>query len=118
MIKIFCLPHILKERYAKEDFIENHNVCLIGSGSKNICEFIKKIHGPFPNKFLYVSSTEAEIIKYYNNIYATTLVTLANNFYELCNFTGSNYDLVKEAMIHRDHINNAYIDCNENLRGF
>lgn len=115
---ICFVPEFLRERCAIEDFIENHDVCVIGSNSRKICDFIRVIHGSFPKKFLFMSPTEAEIVKYYNNIYAATLVTLANNFYEVCKFTNSNYDIVKDAMIHRDHITDAYIDCNENLRGF
>ena len=72
---------------------------MIGSNSRKICDFIRVIHGSFPKKFLFMSPTEAEIVKYYNNIYAATLVTLANNFYEVCKFTNSNYDIVKDAMI-------------------
>ena len=69
---------------------ENHDVCVIGSNSRKICDFVRVIHGSFPKKFLFMSPTEAEIVKYYNNIYAATLVTLANNFYEVCKFTNSN----------------------------
>ena len=29
-----------------------------------------------------------------------------------------NYSNVKETIIDRDHINDVYLDCNENLRGF
>ena len=101
---ICFVPEFLRERYAIQDFIENHDVCIIGSNSKIICNFIKKIHKPYPKKFFFMSSTEAEIVKYYNNIYAATLVTLANNFYEVCKFTNANYDIVKKAIIERDHI--------------
>ena len=116
--KICFVPEFLRERCAVQDFIENHDICSIGSDSKAICDFIKKVHGTFPKKFMYMSPTEAEIVKYYNNIYAATLVTLANNFYEICQHTQANYNFVKEALIQRAHVHDAYINCDENLRGF
>lgn len=75
----------MKERYAKEDFIENHNVCLIGSPSVKILKFINEVDGTFFDEFLFINTAKAEIKKYYNNIFEAPLVKLANNFYELYN---------------------------------
>ena len=75
-------------------------------------------HGYYPKKVVQVSPTEAELVKYFNNIYNATLITFANNFYEVCESLHANYTSVKNAVVQRDHINNSYLDCNQNLRGF
>ena len=116
--RICFVPEFLRERCAIADFTQNHDVCIIGSESTEICNFIKKIHGKYPNDFVFLSPTEAEFVKYYNNIYNATLITLANNFYELCIAMDVDYNNVKRAVVSRDHINDVYMDCNENFRGY
>ena len=116
--KICFVPEFLRERCAIADFTENHDLCVIGSQSQEICEFIEKIHGKYPNNFVFVHPTEAEMVKYYNNIYNATLVTLANNFYEVCEKVNINYDNVKKSIVLRSHINDVYLDCNKNFRGY
>jgi len=115
---ICFVPEFLRERCAISDFTLNHDVCIVGSKSEDICTFIKKIHGKYPNKFMFLSPTEAEFVKYYNNIYNATLITLANNIYEVCKKMGVNYNNIKSALVSRNHINDVYIDCNENFRGY
>jgi len=116
--KICFVPEFLRERCAIADFTQNHDVCIIGSESTEICNFIKKIHGKYPRDFVFLTPTEAEFVKYYNNIYNATLITLANNFYEVCVAMDVDYNNVKGAIVTRDHINDVYIDCNENFRGY
>ena len=116
--RICFVPEFLRERYAKSDFIENHDVCVIGSKSDEICKYIDGIHGNYPRNVMYLDPTEAEVVKYLNNVYAATLVTLANNFYEVCEKSNADYSKVIEAFIKRDHVNKDYLDCNDNLRGY
>lgn len=112
------VPEFLRERVAIADFIENHDVCVIGTESDEVFEKVKESHGEFPKTFIKMPPTEAEISKYFNNVYNATLITFANAFYEICSALGADYSVVKNAMIQRDHISNRYLDCNENLRGF
>lgn len=116
--RICFVPEFLRERYAKSDFIENHDVLVVGSKSEEISTYIKYVHGDYPKNVVYLSPTEAEIVKYYNNVYAATLVTLANNFYEVCSSSNADYSKVLEAFIKRDHIRKDYLDCNDDLRGY
>ena len=67
--KICFIPEFLRERCAIADFTQNHDLCVIGSESKEICEFIKRIHGKYPDNFAFLTPTEAEFVKYFNNIY-------------------------------------------------
>ena len=115
---ICFVPEFLKERSAYDDFINGHDVCVIGTGSKETYNIIKKAHGHYPKKFIMLSETEAEMCKYFNNIYNATLITFANSFYEVCKKLGVNYTNIKEAMVQREHINDCYLNCREDLRGF
>jgi UDPglucose 6-dehydrogenase len=117
-LKIAFVPEFLRERCALIDFIENHDLCIIGTDSEECYNAIKKAHGNYPRNFKKVTRTEAEIVKYYNNVYNATLVTLANSFYEVCKALDSSYSEVKNCLVLRDHINDFYLQCNENFRGF
>ncbi len=112
------VPEFLRERVAVADFIENHDVCVIGTDSDEIFDKIKASHGEYPRAFTKLTPTEAEISKYFNNVYNAMLIMFANGFYELCKQYGADYSRIKSAMVQRDHIFNKYLDCNENLRGF
>ncbi len=116
--KICHVPEFLRERAAIIDFTDNHDICIIGTESDEVFEVVKESHGYFPEKFIKLSPTEAEISKYFNNVYNATLITFANAFYEVCQATGADYSKVKNAMVQREHIFNKYLDCNDNLRGF
>ena len=117
-LKICFVPEFLRERSAGIDFIENHDLCAIGTDSREVYEKMKELHGTYPKEFRMLTKTEAEILKYYNNIYNATLITLANSFYELCESLGASYSKVKNSLVLRDHINDSYLQCNENFRGF
>jgi len=117
-LKICFVPEFLRERSALIDFIENHDLCVIGTDSKECFEIVKKAHGSYPQNFKMVTRTEAELVKYYNNIYNATLIILANSFYEVCKELGASYDDVKNSLVLRDHINDCYLQCNNNFRGF
>lgn len=112
------VPEFLRERAAIVDFTDNHDVCVIGTDSDAVFETVKLSHGHYPKKFIKMSPTEAEIAKYFNNVYNATLITFANAFFEVCREAGAEYSAVKNAMVQRDHIFDKYLDCNENLRGF
>lgn len=117
--KICHVPEFLRERVAISDFTDNHDLCVIGTQSAEVFERVKESHGYFPRRFVQLSPTEAEISKYFNNVYNAMLITFANAFYELCrNYEDVDYTRIKTAMVQRDHIYNKYLDCNENLRGF
>jgi len=115
----FCfVPEFLRERCALEDFVDNHDLCVIGTDNTRVYEKLKKIHGNYPQKFVQLSPLEAEFVKYFNNVYNATLVTFANSFYEVCKATGADYTKIKNTIVQREHINDVYLGCNENLRGF
>jgi UDPglucose 6-dehydrogenase len=117
-ISIAFVPEFLRERCALSDFTDNHDVCIIGTDNVKDFKKIKKSHGHYPAKFIHLSPTEAELTKYFNNVYNSTLITFANSFYEICKALDVNYTNVKNAVVNRTHIVDKYLECNNKLRGF
>lgn len=117
-LKICFVPEFLRERCALEDFIDNHDLCVVGTEDNEVYQTIMKCHKQLPDKYIKLSPVEAEVIKYFNNVYNATLITFANAFYRLCQDIGADYDMVKNTIVTRKHISDAYLDCSENFRGF
>ena len=117
-LRICFVPEFLRERCAQTDFTENHAVCIIGGFTEGAFEMVEKSHGKYPNKFVRMYPTEAELCKYYNNIFNATLVTFANSFFTVCDALDVDYKIIKNAMVNIDHIPDKYLDCNSNFRGF
>jgi len=115
---ICFVPEFLRERCALIDFTENHDLCLIGAEKEEVFEKVKLCHGRLPEKIINLTFEEAEFAKYFNNVYNATLITFANSFYEICKNYNVNYTNVKNAIINRKHINDNYLECNDNFRGF
>ena len=116
--KLAFVPEFLRERCAISDFIQNHEVCVIGTHSEEIFEVIKNSHGNFPQEFVMCTPTEAEFSKYFHNVHNAMQIILANSFYEVCSSMGVNYDSVKNCLKNRSNINFTYLNCNKNFRGF
>lgn len=114
---ICFVPEFLRERAAFEDFI-NMDLLVVGARTEYVFEIIKQQHGKYPKTCARLNPTEAELCKYFNNIYNATLITFANSFYEVCKTLGADYSAVKNAIVNRDHITDVYLDCNDNFRGF
>lgn len=116
--KICFCPEFLTERNSFSDFIEKHDLLVVGTRDASVFLKIKEQHGKYPKTVVQLSPTESELCKYYNNVYNATLVTFANSFYEICKKLGADYSKVKDAVVNRDHITDIYLDCNDNFRGF
>jgi len=117
-LELCFVPEFLRERCAVEDFINNHDLCVIGTNNSTTYEKLKECHGHYPKKFVQLPPLEAEFVKYFNNIYNATLVTFANSFYEVCKANGADYTKIKDTIVQREHINDVYLNCNEDIRGF
>jgi len=113
----FC-PEFLRERAAFTDFVENHDLCVIGSYNDSDYELIRNAHGKLPKNFCNLSIKEAEFAKYFSNILNALRIVFANEFHAVCAKVGVDYTKIKNAMVLRDTINDVYLDCNDNFRGF
>lgn len=115
--KICFCPEFLRERCAFEDFTINNKICLIGTINKMAYEIIKKSHENICSEFRMVHPTEAELTKYFQNVYNTNRILFANAFYEVCKKNNIEYNNIVNNLLIRKEIDDKYIKCSENLRG-
>lgn len=113
----FC-PEFLRERAMYVDFVENHDVCIIGSYTEKDAALLKAVHDPLPKQFALVSPLEAELAKYFMNVFNALRIVYANQFYDVCKAAGADYKKIKNAIVKHRNVQDAYLDCNENYRGF
>lgn len=113
----FC-PEFLREKAAFTDFVEEHDVCIIGAYSQNDFQLVKAAHDPLPKNYAHLTPLEAEFSKYFSNVFNALRITFANQFYDVCKAAGADYTKIKNAVVKRRNIPDFYLDCNENFRGF
>ena len=116
--KICFVPEFLRERCAISDFVENHTLLAIGTNDKDVYNIIKQCHGPYPQEILQVAPGEAEMLKYYSNIFNALRITFSNEIYEVCHRLGINYANVKNAYVKMGSVPDIYLDVNKNFRGY
>jgi UDPglucose 6-dehydrogenase len=115
---ICFVPEFLRERCAVEDFVTNHKLLVIGTSDQTAYDTVVKSHGSLPVHTKQLTETEAEIVKYYNNIFNAVRVIFSNIMYEVCEKNNANYKHIKDAYLLREVASPDYMDCNENLRGY
>lgn len=113
----FC-PEFLREKAAYTDFVEQHDVCVVGAYNESEYDVVRRAHDPLPKNYAYITPLEAEFTKYFSNIFNAMRIVFANQFYDICVAAGADYGKVKNAVVLRSNIPNVYLDCNENFRGF
>ena len=112
------VPEFLKERCADEDFTDNHTLLAVGTEDKRVYQKIVDAHGHYPKNVVRLSATEAEVLKYFNNVYAALRVTFANNFFEICQKLDCDYTAIKDAYIKTGKAVDMYLDASPELRGY
>ncbi len=93
--RVLFNPEFLREKTAEED-MKNPSEQIVGytESSKGVANEVLEILPKSQNEFI-VPSGEAEMVKYFSNTFLATKVVFANQFYDLCQKLGLNYDLVK-----------------------
>jgi len=127
-LRLAFVPEFLRERCAIADFTENHDVCVVGvmtayghpgtTISDEVFQTLRRAHGKYPQRFERMTPTEAELCKYFSNVFNAMRVTFANGFYEVCKKLGARYSTVKNAVVQRPTLIDMYLDCNEKFRGY
>jgi UDPglucose 6-dehydrogenase len=118
LLRICVVPEFLRAKFAYQDFTTNHDLLIIGSTRKQDYSIIREAHGHYPKQVVETNTTEAEVVKYFNNVNHAVQIIFANIAFDVCKKLGADYDVVYNSIIKRDCFNPAYLDCNENLRGF
>ena len=116
--QICFVPEFVRERCAVHDFTKQHEVLAVGTKDQYIFDTIVKAHGTYPRHTTQLTPTEAEILKYYMNLYAATRVTFANAFYEICQKLDGDYTRIKDAYVKTGRAGDMYLDVNPELRGY
>lgn len=117
-LRMSMVPEFLRAKSALADFVYNHDLLVVGTYNKEDAEIIVELHGSFPQHVSRVTPTEAEIIKYFNNVHHAMSVTFANIAYDVCGKMGANYMNVYKAITKRECFNPAYLMANPNMRGY
>ena len=109
-LKIIFSPEFLTERTAKLDTITQARIIL--GGKKNLVNKVEIIYlNRFKNKnIIKTDSVTAEIIKYMNNTFFATKISIMNEFKILCDRIGANWDdaingFVSDGRIADSHLN-------------
>lgn len=116
---IFFNPEFLTARNAVNDFLEPSRQ-IIGYTERND-ELANELMSLLPNAPFkrIVTTTEAELIKYFGNAFLATKVIYANQFYDLCQALGANYDNVKEGAAADERIGASHLEIfHEGYRGY
>ena len=117
-LNIVCSPEFLRAKTALSDFLYHQDVLVVGTDDTPTYDFLKHLHSRICTNARMVSPTEAEVIKYFNNVHHAVDVVFANMMYDTCNALDCNYQNVYNTIGERNCINTSYLNCNENLREF
>ncbi|MSU74406.1 hypothetical protein EXS57_01350 [Candidatus Kaiserbacteria bacterium] len=113
----FC-PEFLREKATYTDFVEQHDVCIIGAYTEKDFELVKQVHHPLPDDYAHVTPLEAEFSKYFLNVFNALRIVYANQFYDVTKAAGADYQKIKNAITKHRVVPPVYLDCNDNFRGF
>jgi UDPglucose 6-dehydrogenase len=117
-LAVCFVPEFLRERCATDDFINNHKLLAVGTHDIWVFRKVVKAHGNLPENVEHLTPTEAEVLKYFNNVYASLRVTFANVMFEICEKLNCDYGTIKNAYIKTGKAVDMYLDVSENLRGY
>jgi UDPglucose 6-dehydrogenase len=117
-LRMCFVPEFLRERQAVEDFVVNHDLLAVGCHNQKVFDTVVLSHGYFPKNTIMMTPTEAEILKYYSNVFNSTRVVFANVMFEICKALGADYQKVKDTYLIRGTATPDYLDCNDHMRGY
>lgn len=116
--QIGFVPEFLRERCAITDFVELNKLLVIGSTNSYFQYAVRESHGDYPQNTICCTATEAELIKYCHNTFNALRVTFANEFRQICDQQGADYNKIKRAIVKSTGVPDQYLDSNDNLAGW
>lgn len=93
-------PEFLTQKNANADFLKPYRT-VIGCAKPEVGEKVKALYGtilPPDQKYIITDTTSAELTKYMSNLILASKVLLANEFYDLAQTVGADYDEVQKAV--------------------
>jgi UDPglucose 6-dehydrogenase len=116
--KICFVPEFLRQKSAYSDFFDFHDVLVVGSCDQEVANTVISSHGQIPKNVCVVTPTEAEIVKYFNNVHNAMEIVFANSMHEMCKKLDADYQGVLNAVSKRSNINKKYLHCSEVYQGY
>lgn len=112
------VPEFLRAKSALNDFMDQHDVLIVGCHDQLVYDKIVASHGPIPHHSIRVTPDEAEMTKYFSNLYNAMRITFANSMFEMCQALDIDYQPVLAAVTNRSQIGQEYLRCSATFRGF
>lgn len=100
--------------------LKTHEFQIFGGGQtvcNRIIQFFKSIMGP-ETRYLQTDSTTAELAKYMENCFFATKVTFCNEFYDIAQTFGVDYNELRELWLNDGRINRNHTLVFEDKRGY
>ena len=109
-LKIIFSPEFLTERTAKLDILTQTRIIL--GGDKNLTSKVRNIYDiRFKNKtIIETDSLTAEYIKYMNNTFFASKVSLMNEFYRLANHLGVDWETALYGFVSDQRIGDSHLN--------
>jgi nucleotide sugar dehydrogenase len=109
-IKIIFSPEFLTEKNSKKDIINPSRIIL--GGKLNLIESVKKIFElRFKSeKIILTDSKTAELIKYMNNTFLATKVSIMNEFKLLCDVVGADWNVALKGFSSDTRIGSSHLN--------
>lgn len=86
-------PEFLRQKTAVQDF-DRPWITVLGSSDQYTANFLNRIYAPFGSIIVHCTPTEAEMIKYVNNIYNAVKISYFNEVHQICEEMGIDSNLV------------------------
>ena len=113
-LNIVFNPEFLTERTAKLDFLTQARIIL--GGDKKYTSMVKQL---FEERFMHsyvieTDTTTAELIKYMNNVFFASKVSIMNEFKQVCNKVDADWDMALKGFAADQRIGDSHL----NVPGF
>ncbi|HEX6387191.1 MAG TPA: nucleotide sugar dehydrogenase [Anaerolineae bacterium] len=86
-------PEFLRQKHAVQDF-DRPWLTVLGVSDPRTAETLKAVYAPFGGLIIYCTPTEAEMIKYVNNIYNAVKISYFNEVHQICEQLGIDSNVV------------------------
>lgn len=109
-LKVIFSPEFLTERNSKFDIINQSRIIL--GGNMNLTQTVKKLYElRFKNKnIIETDTTTAELVKYMNNSFFATKVSIMNEFKLICDKIGANWEDALNGFASDDRVGNSHLN--------
>lgn len=119
--KIVFQPEYVGESVSHPYADESNISFLIFGGDKADCSKAVELYQKVYNstiKISFLTPTEAELAKYMTSCAIGSMVTLSNEFYNVCKTFGADYNVVREAFLQDPRMSRYFTFVYPNERGF